>query len=489
MLMNKVWRLYCCFLLALALPMTSMSAIVKIKGNGSDYKSFKLSFYRYSDLITKKEIKLTECISDTTGNFECQIDIPSTCQVFVYLGYYKGFFFAEPKKTYELVLPPHKEKSLADDLNPYFAEEEFNIGIKNAKENELNYLISSFNAIYDPFLADNFNYLYVYSDVKLVDSLQKKTYETFSGNRNQFFKDYITYKFNYLRHFTYDRDRNFATKKYFSNKPVLYQNPAYMDFFNQLWGKYFTYLGINDKNGERLMSNIIYSKSPTELSKTLEMNMALRDDTLRELVMLKGLFDCLSKPDMYPVQTVKQTLDSIATISRFSEHRLIAANIVENDKRINQLDTAIDFALKNELGETFSLSSFRGKYVYLCFGRSENYACLKEYRLLKELNDKKTNGLQIVTISTDQDNETFIDFVKSNPQYSWTFLYDEHKDITNKYGIRILPSYIIIDPDGKIAMIPAISPQQNFLLYFTQIQKWRQRVLDAKSKPQLQQNH
>jgi peroxiredoxin len=482
--MIKRLSTYIAFLLLLVIPMVSHSATIKIKGTATDYKSYKLVFYRYSDLISMKEIKLAECISDTSGNFECTVEIPFTCQVFVYLGYYKGFIYAEPKKTYELVLPPRKEKNLVDDLNPFFTEEQFNIGIKNAKDNDLNYLISSLNAIYDPFLADNFNYLYVTSDVQLVDSIQKLTFKKFAGIKNQFFNDYMKYKFNYLRHFTYDRDRNFATRKYFTGKPILYQNPAYMEFFNQLWGKYFTYLGINDKIGERMMSNIIYSKSPSELSKTLHTIMALRDDSLRELVILKGLSDCIQKPDLYPIQSVNQTLDSIANTSKIAEHREIAMNILLREKKLNQLDTAIDFNLKKLNGESVSLSSLRGKYVYLNFGRSENYACQKEYRLLKEIQDKKVNGLEIVTISSDQDTATFNDYVKSNPQYSWTFLFDDKKEITSKYGIRILPSYIIIDPDGKIAMIPAISPQQNFLLYFAQIQKWRIRALENKAKLQ-----
>jgi peroxiredoxin len=482
--MTKGIGKYLGVLLLFVVPLIALPTTIKIKGSCPDYKSYKLIFYRYSDLISMKELKLVECTTDSSGNFECSVEIPFTCQVFVYLGYYKGFFFAEPKKTYELVFPPLKEKSMVDDLNPFFTEEQFNIGIKNAKENELNYLIASLNTIYDPFLAENFNYLYVSSDVQLVDSLQKTTFQKFAGIKNQFFNDYMKYKFNYLRHFTYDRDRNFATKKYFSGKPVLYQNPAYMEFFNQLWGKYFTYLGINDKMGERMMSNIIYSKSPTELSKTLNTNMALRDDSLRELVMLKGLSDCLQKPDLYPVQSVNQTLDSIAKTSKIAEHRDIAMNILLKEKKLNQLDSAIDFTLKKVNGETVSLSDFRGKYVYLNFGRSENYACQKEYRLLKEIQDKKVNGLEIITVSSDQDTATFNDYVKSNPQYSWTFLFDDKRSVTSKYGIRILPSYIIIDPDGKIAMIPAISPQQNFLLYFAQIQKWRQRALNNKAKLQ-----
>ena len=472
--------IYISLIFIVLMPFAGKSFTIKLKGENPEYKSYKLSFYRYSDLLSMTEIKLAECVTDTAGKFECQIDIPATCQVFVYLGYYKGIFFAEPKKTYELVFPPKKEKTLVDELNPFFTEEEIGIGIKNSKENELNYLISKFNSMYETFLTDNFNYLYVYADVKMVDSLIQKINIDFGQNKNQFFQDYVTYKLNYLRHFAYDRDRNFATKKYFAHKPVLYQNPGYMEFLNQLWGKYFTCLAINEKIGDRLISNIVYSKSPYELNKTMSLNLSLRDDTLRELVILRGLADCLTKPDIFPLQTVIQTLDSIAGTSQLPEHRLIASNLIKKENKMHLFDTAPDFVLRNAKGEDIALKDYRGKYVYLCFGRSENYACLKDYRLIKDINDKKINGLEILTISSDQDTAVFQDFVASNPQYSWTFLYDKNKDITFHYGIRIQPSYILIDPDGKIAMMPAITPQQNFVLYFSQIQKWRQRAIENK---------
>ena len=56
--------------------MVLFSTVVKIKGNCPEYKSYKLTFYRYSDLISKAEIKLNECVSDSSGNFECQLDVP-----------------------------------------------------------------------------------------------------------------------------------------------------------------------------------------------------------------------------------------------------------------------------------------------------------------------------------------------------------------------------------------------------------------------------
>jgi len=254
-----------------------------------------------------------------------------------------------------------------------------------------------------------------------------------------------------------------------------------MEFFTQMWGKYFSYLGL-DKFGEKLMSDVVYAKSPTEIKKTLNLNISLRNDSLRELVMLKGLLDCYSKPEMYPVESINQTLDSIILLSSIAEHKDIARNILSREIKLKQGDTVPDFSLFNARGEKVSLSDFRGKFVYLVFGRSENYACQKEYRLLQDINNSKINGLQILTISTDQDKVTFDDFVKSNPAYSWEFVFDPDKKITNQFAIRIQPSFILIDPEGRIAMIPAVSPHENFKMYFSQIQKWRQRALDAKNR-------
>lgn len=468
-------------LLTLCVPRV-VAAPVAISGVAPEYPNYQLAFFEYEDMVSYKELKLGECTTDSLGKFSLTIDVASTRQVFTYLGLYKAYLFAEPGRTYEIVLPPRVDKGLTEDLNPYFVEEDMSLGVKSVDTTELNYLVMDFNNMYEPFIAKYFNRLYLLSDIALVDSLQKESDKRYGNVKNEFFNDYVRYRFFYLRHFTYERDKNFATRKYFLNKPVLYQNPAYMEFFDQLWGKFFTGQVLNEKYGEVLQSNIIFSKSPHEMKRTLNQNPALRNDTLMELVMLNGLLDCYSRPDVYPRQTIDQTIDSMAMLSPIAEHKIIARNIRKVEEKLSAPDVAPEFTLPDVNNNNVPLSSFRGKFVYLVFGRSENYACLKDYKLVADLKKSNLQGLEIITVSCDQDRASFDDFVRSNPNYTWTFLYDEGKKVASLYSQKVLPAYVLVDPDGKIAMLPAVSPHENFKAHYSQIRIWRQRALDAKTR-------
>jgi peroxiredoxin len=475
-------RLYFLVALAMAACMPLQAAQIRVSGTSTEYQNYTISFSVYDDLITMRERSIGTCETDVNGAFSLTLSIEKTCQVFCYLGVYKAIFYAEPGRDYQLVLPPRKDKGLVEDLNPYFEHQQLSIGIANTDSTELNYCIMQFNMEYEPFITNTFSYLYYTSDIKPVDSLKKVLSTQFGGIQNTFFHDYMFYKFAFLYHFALERDKVFATRKYFCDKPVLYQNPAYMDFFNQLWGKYFTDQAVTEPLGEIIKSNIVYSKSPAELEKTLEKNPVLRDPAFKELVILKGLHDCLSRPAEFITSTVIQTIDSIHLKTKIPEHTIISGNMLALSKRIKPSDIAPDFTLPDTRDSLYSLSSFRGKFVYLVFGRSENYACLKDYRMVASIHKSKLPSLEIVTVSCDQDRKSFDEFVKLNPQFTWTFLYDEGKNVASLFQQKVLPGYVLIDPDGKIAMIPAASPHENFKNLYPQIRIWRQRALSTKKK-------
>ncbi|MFQ3579643.1 MAG: hypothetical protein SNJ71_05850, partial [Bacteroidales bacterium] len=349
-----------------------------IYGNNIEYRNRTITIYCFSDYLTKQEDSLTSFTIDSTGSFRCMIPINETKEIFMYLGIYKGFLYIEPTKTYELVFPPKKEKEMADILNPYFEPEEISIGIRNANENELNYMIAMFNQEYETFIAKRFYWLYISGNKKVVDSLSFRIDSLFSYTDNSFFITYKNYKMALLKHFTYQRDRNMVTREYLLNKPIQYNNPAYMDFFNEVWRNFFTLSYINEKYGERLQKDIQIAKSPFSLKNTLHANIALRNDTLKELVILRGLLDCLRSPE-YPAKSqVYITLDSLALLTTIPQHKTIAQNIGKRKSKLEPGSIAPDFLLPDSDNNKVSLHSFCQKgFVYLMFCRSENYACLK----------------------------------------------------------------------------------------------------------------
>lgn len=475
--MKHCLAIYMVLLITLLGVQQGFCAQATIFGTAAEYKNEKLIFYRYTDYITKTEVQVGSTTIEADGTFTLSVEFDKTCEVFCYLGKFKAFIFVEPSASYSVALPPRIEKTMADELNPFFMPEELSIGILNTSPTELNYVISDFNNLYETFVDENFTVLYVSGDIKTVDKFQKRLDSIFAPINNQYFTEYKLFKYAVLRNMVYERDRNWSTRKYLLNKPILYTNPAYMHFFEQLWHNYFTTTSAID-GGEELLNHLMYGKSPSRIKEFLMRNMALRNDTLAELVMLQGLSDCLKATDKFIEAPILLTIDSVMILTKIPEHRIIAKNLLKVTEKLRQGDMAPDFTLLTADGTPIALSKFKGKYVYLQFCRSENYSCLQDYRLIRDMENEHIDELAIVTVSDDKSATVFREFIKDNPEFTWTFAYDSARVISKKYQIKIEPSYLLLDPAGKIAMLPAPTPHEDFKTRFVQLLHWRNKVLE-----------
>lgn len=475
---------YCIKYLSLILLITCgkvFSQQVVLFGEAKEYSNESIEVYGYTDYVTKNKKNLIQFKVSNEGTFSCSFHIEETQAVFFNLGVYLCKIFVKPGEKYEIVLPPKTDKNIEEELNPYFEPQVLLVGIKNKGLDNLNYKITVFDEKFNSFVSENFNWLYLTGNMKPIDSLEKSFDKEFADFNDTYFKSYKDYRFAMLRHFTFERDRNFVVRKYLLNRPILYQNEAYMHFFNETFNEYFSSPKV-DKTSELINEAIVYYKSPKQLKNILEYNIAFRNDTLKEMIILKGLRDCYKHPDIFPYSVLDQTVDSLSIISKIPVHREIARNIKLRALKLKPGDNAPSFELKNIEGQSVSLQNYKGKYLYLIFCRSENFTCLKDYKLIKPIFDEQYKDLEIVTASSDKNFSVFSNFIKDNrEEFPWTFLYAENENsIYSDYQIKTLPEYFLIDPEGKIAMLPAPSPHENFKWYFSMIIKWREASKNPK---------
>ena len=439
---------------------------VTLFGNAKDYKNKKIIFYKYDNPITKNIKKLDSCIVSDNGDFNIKFDLNKTYKIFTNIGIYKAYLFAEPNKTYNIVLPPLVEKKLKDSLNPYFKPFEINLGIKNLEKNDLNILIQKFDNILKPYLNLKFYDIYIKGRGSDIDSMITLLDTSFAKYNNPYIKNYVYYKTAFLKFVSYERSYKYITHYYFSGKPVLYNNVAYIDLFDNMYNDYFTDLGHSVK-GKYIYSNVNLSKSSNVIMKSLSKEILTDDTCLLEFITLKGLNDAIYD-NAFKKRFILQSLDTLIIQSKINEHKIIAQKI--KDKILNtkpkQNIKSFDFSLLNKDSTYVTLKDFRGKYVYLNFMYTKAYSCMKDYSLLEKIQKKYGKELSVVTIFLDTDVKKLRQFLNKN-NYSWTFLsIGKNKKLISDYNVIAYPTYILIDPYGKIIANPARKPQEYFERYF-----------------------
>ncbi|MEM0444545.1 MAG: TlpA disulfide reductase family protein [Nitrososphaerota archaeon] len=116
--------------------------------------------------------------------------------------------------------------------------------------------------------------------------------------------------------------------------------------------------------------------------------------------------------------------------------------------------------------EKFTLSSTRGKVVFLDFSWWRCPHCNNMEPVIKELySEFSGRGVEFVTIMIDDRQSSIADnagFVARN-QIPWTVVWDEGGRVSSLYGVKGTPTYIVIDESGNIVRVVSGEQPKQFL--------------------------
>ena len=119
---------------------------------------------------------------------------------------------------------------------------------------------------------------------------------------------------------------------------------------------------------------------------------------------------------------------------------------------------------ENFNGGTTSLDDFKGKVTYIDIWATWCLPCRGEIPALKEL-EKKFHGKDVafVSISIDQNKDEWKEFVKSEDLKGVQLFAENAFDsqFIQDYGIRQIPTFIIVDKEGKIVNADAPRPSSD----------------------------
>ena len=450
--MHKItFYILCCVCLA------GSAQNITIKGKAhTSHIGKEIVLYDYSDYITYNKIKESIDTIDANGYFELKFQSKFTKLVLLSIDNLSTKLYVQPKFVYGVYFPEKNN----DTYNNQTGTESFvNLTFYTRDSTELNALTNDFNTQYNSFLAKSSQGYVSPSKInQTLDSFAVFSNKRYKAIKNNYFKQYVNYSFaNFFSNTS--RSKTILYKQFLDKKPILYHNYEYMDFFNTQYTGYFKALA-STKTGGSIFNSINKFADYQDLWNQFKTDRQITNDSLRELIVLKGLYESYFSPDFERSQ-VQSVIEQMQRATTIEEHQLIAANILNTIHKLQPGANSPDFIAENKNGELISLSSFKGKFIYLNFFSSQSENSLKEMSKILDLKKKFNDKVTFVSVCLDDSSKTYTNYLKANPKFDWVILHQtKNKQAQKAFNLAGLSGFYFINQQLQLVQSPALAPSE-----------------------------
>jgi thiol-disulfide isomerase/thioredoxin len=164
----------------------------------------------------------------------------------------------------------------------------------------------------------------------------------------------------------------------------------------------------------------------------------------------------------YNRQNLITILDSVRVFSKYKTNSVAAKNMLVYLTKLESGYPAPEINIEVATNEYLNWGNFEGKYIYVNFFANWNQTSLNEMKVIKDLELKHGENIEFVSFSTDKTRSEFDEFIKNNPEYKWNIVFlGENHELLERFNVKTIPAYYLIDQKGFIAQSPAKSPSPN----------------------------
>lgn len=446
--------------------------LVKGKAHAS-YAGKTIQLFTISDHITGVRQKESQDTIDADGYFELPLQAAYTQPVFFKIDNVTAQLYVQPDYVYGITIP--EVDGRLDHHND--AELSVNIGVIGSDSTELNALIFDYEEQYTRlFLSEEGRYLSHTAMFRRADSLQKICDKRYAHIKNDYFKSYVAYAIASINA-SVSRGEAYLINGYILGKPILYDHAEYMRFFNICFKGYLNAIAAMRKGPS--LYHIINVKADYKLLQDFaKQDRFLKNDSLRELVIMRELWDMYFSADFVP-DAVENVMSQLSTQTTNKEHQRMAAAMLAHFNKMQVGSLAPGFSARTKDGKIGTLNSFKGRWVYLNFFSTRNLESLKEMPKIAALKKKFGAKIIFISICTDDSLKSYISYLRANPKYDWPIWFNNEQSLTKtakeNYYVTGTEAYFLINNFGYLAQSPALSPSKGIEYKLNVIFKVRER--------------
>lgn len=432
-----------------------------ISGKVINGKGLTIRLMTYIDQVSYMRQTLQSMVINDDELFSLSAEISKVKYCWLDIEFQQAELFIQPGQTYEVEIDL-KNRSLS---TTYYDRAGLPYKIIKDDNDHLNLSIQDFNQLYNDFLLDNAQSIRAGKAKAALDTFQTAIELRFQNAKNQFFLDYLKYKFASMQLFMRLKSRETIGLEFIAGQPVLYSHLEYMDFFHLYFEKYFItggkYFDFNKTydmvNGAAGMSDLLDS---------LRHDPALAEAPARELLMLDGLKELYYDPSFKRERVIGLVTD-LSKNGSVNEIRELASNLLSSFKRLQPGSPAPTFNLPGvNDGHNYHLEDFNGKYVYLAFFDSQNPASQSELAMIPEIFEEYQNKVNFIAVSVDKDMALLGEYLQK-AEIPWTVLhFNGNIDLLEQYDASTYPYFVLINETGQIYRCPSPSPSENIKKVF-----------------------
>jgi len=424
----------------------------------------------FTDYITYTITKESSDTVDKDGYFELKLQSKNTKPILISINNLVGKIYVQPNFVYGIYFPA--EDSTAN--HQAGTETTVDISVYGKDSTELNALIIDFNTQYNNlFINSTDKYLSPAKINALLDTFLVTSKKRYEHIKNPYFKNYLEYSFADFFSNT-SRSKLLLYKQFIDKKPIQYHNYDYMRFFNTHFKGYLKAFA-STKNGGNIYNSINAYADYKDLQNQFKADKLINNDTLRELLILKGLIDFYYSPD-FDKKQVHSVIEQLYRESRFNENKEIAFNMLQTINQLQPGAPAPNFNATDKTGAIVDLHGFKGKYIYLNFFSSESEISQKEMQKIIDLKKKFNDKVTFISVCLDDSVKTYKAYLKANPKQDWTILHQsKNSSAKQAYNIKTLSGFFFINPQMQLAQSPALMPSEGIEYKFNALFRPRRK--------------